>query len=723
MPVFRRIKSEQAPRSSSNTMTKSDKQHHADAMSTIDSNTDTDKDNGENSDSTHDNDSKTKPGYNKPVASPPSAEEAKQIRAAIPYKEPSWGGLATRKYSFDVLKNGSIIDSIDLSDKSFYIFGRLPTCDVTLEHPSLSRYHACIQHCATPTERNEAGWYLYDLDSTHGTWINKVKVQPKVYHRIRVGHVIKFGGSTRLFILQGPADDQEEESQLSVTELRMQREKHKRETELLRQEEMDEDPNEVISRDDGCMWGIDMSNVTDEYKENPFAQSLDLDETFYIDDPKKALKGYLDREGFDAPEYETTSEGPGKFRCSIELPVDDINGRPIVAVASVVGKKREAVEACALEACRILDRQGVLRASTHESRKRKKKNWEENDFYDSDEDTFLDRTGTIEKKREQRMKKAGKVDDETETYESLSEKHAVVVAEIQEIEEKLEKAKTDAAAMESSEDMDALDAYMQSIKSGVMDAKTRMKLKRRLLEIRPQEQRLRKLVNLTRPVSLPELKPFIYQPKADTSTVAALPKGLPCFGKMKSKNVPKTPKVFTVAMPTMLEGNDEPEMEEEESSDEEMETSQAKRTPMETDQKDPGHHRLEKTTKDSQRSPPTHLQKGERSKVMAAAEYQKSKSSEQLPHHDKISMNVASLKKSTVASSPEFSSSTKNTKNPSKFPGSLAFSREMLLKEQKKSNKGKNEANFDEDAEKVVWLPPSNQTGDGRTSLNDKYGY
>lgn len=52
-----------------------------------------------------------------------------------------------------------------------------------------------------------------------------------------------------------------------------------------------------------------------------------------------------------------------------------------------------------------------------ESRKRKAKNWEENDFYDSDEDTFLDRTGTIEKKREKRMK--AKVPEKAETYESL----------------------------------------------------------------------------------------------------------------------------------------------------------------------------------------------------------------------------------------------------------------------------------------------------------------
>lgn len=53
------------------------------------------------------------------------------------------------------------------------------------------------------------------------------------------------------------------------------------------------------------------------------------------------------------------------------------------------------------------------------SRKRKKKNWEDDDYYDSDDDTFLDRTGTVERKRQERMKKAGKIEERPETYESL----------------------------------------------------------------------------------------------------------------------------------------------------------------------------------------------------------------------------------------------------------------------------------------------------------------
>lgn len=130
------------------------------------------------------------------------AERLKHAQIPINYKEPAWGSISDRQYHFEVLKSGSIVDTIDLQTKSFHVFGRLPTCDVTLEHPSLSRYHAVLQFCGTASKSFEVGWYLYDLDSTHGTWVNKVKVKSRIYQRIRVGHVVKFGGSTRLFILQ-----------------------------------------------------------------------------------------------------------------------------------------------------------------------------------------------------------------------------------------------------------------------------------------------------------------------------------------------------------------------------------------------------------------------------------------------------------------------------------------------------------------------------------------
>jgi len=56
-----------------------------------------------------------------------------------------------------------------------------------------------------------------------------------------------------------------------------------------------------------------------------------------------------------------------------------------------------------------------------ESKKCKAKDWEADDYYDSDDDTLLDRTGTVEKKRQHRMRAAGKRDpgEVVETYSSL----------------------------------------------------------------------------------------------------------------------------------------------------------------------------------------------------------------------------------------------------------------------------------------------------------------
>ena len=101
------------------------------------------------------------------------------------------------------------------------MFGRLPVCDVSLEHPSISRYHAVLQYrptdaastCASNEEGksgstlsssgpNEAGFYVYDLNSTHGSFLNKSKLQPRVYYRVRVGQMVRFGGSSRLFVLE-----------------------------------------------------------------------------------------------------------------------------------------------------------------------------------------------------------------------------------------------------------------------------------------------------------------------------------------------------------------------------------------------------------------------------------------------------------------------------------------------------------------------------------------
>jgi hypothetical protein len=102
-----------------------------------------------------------------------------------------------------------------------------------------------------------------------------------------------------------------------------------------------------------------------------------------------------------------------------------------------------------------------------------------------------------------------------------------VEKEIAQLEAKLEQAKsgrlfciivflililklfcTEKASFED-QGMDALDAYMSAIKSGTMDTKTRMSIKRSLIDLRKEQQRLSKLVNVAQPAHMPALKKLV----------------------------------------------------------------------------------------------------------------------------------------------------------------------------------------------------------------------
>lgn len=458
-----------------------------------------------------------------PKRSPSESVTPIQTQAAINYEPPHWSSRPPEPtgsnvlddegycshYFLEVIKSGTVIDKIKL-DKEFISFGRLDACDVLCEHPTLSRFHAVLQYSNGEAASKDypEGFYVYDLSSTHGTFINKTRLEPNKYTRLDLDSMIKFGMSTRMYVLHGPkrlcnADDLN--INLTHEQMRLVKEKHDRIALKLRIRKELEEEESLKSERGSASWGMteneeELENESSflENKKNPFAVEEQEDESFYASDPRKALKNFFDREG-EEPFYDVEELGIGKFKCKIQLPVLDI-----CVETQHDGKKNECMTKCALEACRLLNAEGVLKQSRQDIIKRnKQKELESADFYDSDDDTYLDRTGDVERKRLMRMKQAGKVAEKdlasknkTHTFDSIKDDIKSVLKEKFEIESKLAKCREVMKAI----DEDDVDSYIESLKVGAdLDTITRAKMKKRLVEIGSEVKKLEKLLNVSKP--------------------------------------------------------------------------------------------------------------------------------------------------------------------------------------------------------------------------------
>lgn len=92
---------------------------------------------------------------------------------------------------------------------------------------------------------------------------------------------------------------------MTITEMKLKHEREKLEKELLAKQRSEGDGKMSASQntDDGCSWGLDSLDAPDDDPEidpdapNPFALEPHLSEELYLDDPKKTLRGYFEREG------------------------------------------------------------------------------------------------------------------------------------------------------------------------------------------------------------------------------------------------------------------------------------------------------------------------------------------------------------------------------------------------------------------------------------------
>jgi smad nuclear-interacting protein 1 len=79
--------------------------------------------------------------------------------------------------------------------------------DIAVDHPSCSKQHSVIQYRHIQ-EKDEFGGskgvvkpFIIDLESTNGTHVNDEKIPESRFYELKAGDVIKFGQSTREYVL------------------------------------------------------------------------------------------------------------------------------------------------------------------------------------------------------------------------------------------------------------------------------------------------------------------------------------------------------------------------------------------------------------------------------------------------------------------------------------------------------------------------------------------
>ncbi|BAS97233.1 Os06g0275900 [Oryza sativa Japonica Group] len=329
------------------------------------------------------------------------------------------------------------------------MFGRIDLCDFVLEHPTISRFHAVLQF------RNDGEVFLYDLGSTHGSFINKTQVKKKIYVEIHVGDVIRFGQSSRLYIFQGPSELMPPEKDMQkLRDARVQQDMLDREASLLRAKNQ-------AALAEGISWGMSEDAVEDSAED-------EADEITW-----QTYKGQLtDRQEKTRSKIIKRLEKITNMKKEIDaIRAKDISQGGLTQGQQTQIARNEQRTSQLMEELENLEetlndsiRESLGARTGNSNRGSHKASLEEEDDILSDEDDFYDRT----KKKSSSHKSS---EQQVETADSLLDKKDTITSDIESKKKLVEEEKNKLAKSENADVGDDLDAYMSGLSSQLVHDK------------------------------------------------------------------------------------------------------------------------------------------------------------------------------------------------------------------------------------------------------------
>lgn len=137
------------------------------------------------------------------------AEDTNMFKGVvIKYNEPLEARKPKRRWRLYPFKGETALPTLYIHRQSAYLLGReRKIADIPIDHPSCSKQHAVIQYRLVPFTRENGSQgkrvrpYIIDLESANGTFVNNSKVDPRKYVELIERDVIKFGYSSREYVL------------------------------------------------------------------------------------------------------------------------------------------------------------------------------------------------------------------------------------------------------------------------------------------------------------------------------------------------------------------------------------------------------------------------------------------------------------------------------------------------------------------------------------------
>lgn len=126
----------------------------------------------------------------------------------VNYVEPPEARKPRKRWRLYVFKGDQELPFYQVHRQSAYLMGRdRQVADIPVDHPSCSKQHAVFQYRLIDYKRKDGTSgravkpYIIDLGSTNGTYINNTRVEAQRYYELREKDVLKFGFSSRDFVL------------------------------------------------------------------------------------------------------------------------------------------------------------------------------------------------------------------------------------------------------------------------------------------------------------------------------------------------------------------------------------------------------------------------------------------------------------------------------------------------------------------------------------------